>query len=81
LINKENSDIVSADMPILFVVATPLGNLKDITVRVKEVLASVDIIACEDTRHSAILAKELGLKAPLVSYHQYSGEKNIRSFA
>lgn len=64
-------------MPTLFVVATPLGNLKDITVRAKEILAGADIIACEDTRHSAILAKELGLSSPLVSYHQHSGEEKI----
>ncbi len=61
----------------LFIVATPLGNLKDITLRAKEILATVNIIACEDTRHSAILARELGLKAPLVSYHQHSGEEKI----
>lgn len=56
----------------LFVVATPIGNLKDITVRCLEVLRTVDAIACEDTRKSRILLQKWGISARLVSLHKFS---------
>ena len=59
----------------LFVVATPIGNLKDITLRALEVLEQADIIAAEDTRHSSILLKHYKIGTSLMSYHEYSGEK------
>ncbi len=54
----------------LYIVGTPIGNLKDITERARETLEKVDIIACEDTRHTALLLSALGVKKPLVSYYK-----------
>ncbi len=56
----------------LYVVATPIGNLADITLRAVHVLAIVDAIACEDTRHSAPLLRHLGLSKPLVAVHEHN---------
>lgn len=58
----------------LYLVATPIGNLKDITYRAVEVLKEVDIIAAEDTRHSLKLLNHLEISKPLVSYHRHNEE-------
>lgn len=56
----------------LYLVATPIGNLGDITLRALAVLAQVDVIYCEDTRHSRTLMQHFGLRAPLKSYHDHN---------
>jgi len=63
-------------MPILYVVATPIGNLKDITLRALEVLRAADFIICEDTRVTRKLLTYYQISKPLVSYHQYSKLKS-----
>ncbi|MEO8922212.1 MAG: 16S rRNA (cytidine(1402)-2'-O)-methyltransferase [Caldimonas sp.] len=58
--------------PALYVVATPIGNLADLTLRALHVLATVDAIACEDTRHSAALLRHYGIAKPLLAVHEHN---------
>jgi len=62
----------------LFVVATPIGNLQDVSMRAREVLTSVDGILCEDTRVTAKLIASFELQKPLISYHQHSTEQRTQ---
>jgi 16S rRNA (cytidine1402-2'-O)-methyltransferase len=62
-------------MGTLFVVATPIGNLNDVSVRAVEILRTVDLIACEDTRQSIKLLNHLSIQKSLTSYHDFNEEK------
>ena len=57
---------------VLYVVATPIGNLADMSPRACKVLTDVDLVACEDTRHSRPLLAHFGIATPLVAYHEHN---------
>lgn len=57
---------------ILYLCATPIGNLEDISFRVVRILNEVDLIAAEDTRHSIKLLNHYEIKTPMTSYHEYN---------
>jgi len=61
--------------PGLYVVATPIGNLRDVTLRALEILAAADLVACEDTRVSRKLLDRYGIKRPLTPYHDRNAEQ------
>ncbi|HZU33843.1 MAG TPA: ribosomal RNA small subunit methyltransferase I, partial [Candidatus Angelobacter sp.] len=56
----------------LYIVATPIGNLEDITYRAVRVLKEAGLIACEDTRHTAKLLQHYGIDKPMISYHEHN---------
>jgi len=64
-------------MSKLYIVATPIGNLEDITLRALRILKEVDLILCEDTRKTRILTDKYGISRPLLSYHQHSKLQRI----
>ena len=61
----------------LYIVSTPIGNLKDITFRAVEVLRNSDFILCEDTRNSAKLLNIFNIKNKLISYHKFNEKKSV----
>ena len=63
---------------MLYIVATPIGNLEDITFRAVRILKEVDIIVCEDTRHTKILLNKYEIAKPLLSYHSHSGQSKVK---
>ena len=65
-------------MAILYIVATPIGHLKDVTIRALEILKGVDLILCEDTRRTQKLLNHFDIKTKTLSYHQHSKLKKIR---
>lgn len=68
---------IMSNTGFLYIVPTPIGNLKDITQRAIEVLQSVAAIACEDTRHSRILLEHLGIQKPTFSLHDHNESQRI----
>jgi 16S rRNA (cytidine1402-2'-O)-methyltransferase len=62
-------------MTALYIVATPIGNLRDITLRAIDTLREADVIFCEDTRHTAKLLSAHGIKTRCMAYHEHNGEQ------
>jgi 16S rRNA (cytidine1402-2'-O)-methyltransferase len=68
-------------MGTLFIVATPIGNLADITNRALQTLREVDLIACEDTRETGKLLHHFGIQKPMTSYHDFNEEQKAAKLA
>ncbi|MEK7339340.1 MAG: 16S rRNA (cytidine(1402)-2'-O)-methyltransferase, partial [Verrucomicrobiota bacterium] len=64
---------------MLYVVSTPIGNLKDFSFRALDVLKECDYILCEDTRHSQILLSHYSIKKPLKSFHRFNERMRLRA--
>lgn len=62
---------------MVYFIATPIGNLGEITFRAVETLKGVEAVFCEDTRHSQILLNHYGIKKPLYSYHKFNEKKSL----
>ncbi|MGI9402396.1 MAG: 16S rRNA (cytidine(1402)-2'-O)-methyltransferase [Rhizobiaceae bacterium] len=72
----EGHKITASRLPAgLYVVATPIGNLSDITLRALDTLAGADIIACEDTRVSGKLLKRYSIDTPMIAYHEHNASR------
>lgn len=74
--NRNTDFLYKSKLPSgLYIVATPIGNLQDITLRAIEILKNVDIIYCEDKRQSSVLLSHHGIQTSLGSYHEHNAEK------
>ena len=68
-------------MPFLYIVATPIGNLNDLSQRVISTLNEVDFIICENPKHSVKLLNKLGIKKKLIALHDYNEESVINKIS
>ena len=75
MINKKLVSVSNVEPESLYVVATPIGNLADMSARAIEVLKDVDVIAAEDTRHSGHLLQHYAIKTPTVSLHEHNEQQ------
>lgn len=75
------SDSIQHEAGVLYVVATPIGNLEDITYRAVRILREAGVIACEDTRHTRKLLDHYGIQGKLVSYHEHNEAERARELA
>ena len=73
--DRSQTHPISGHPPGLYIVATPIGNMGDITLRALEVLKECDLILCEDTRVSAKLLKHYGISRPTLSYNDHNGQE------
>ena len=71
----------SAELGTLYVVATPIGNMEDITLRALRVLKEVSLVLCEDTRHTRILLNKYEIKTKTDSYHAHSTDSKLSQIA
>lgn len=69
---------MQAKVGVLYIVATPIGNLGDITARALTTLRLVDLVACEDTRKTGLLLHHFEIKKTMVSFHEYSNQERAR---
>ena len=72
---------MDTELGTLYVVATPIGNLEDITLRALRILKEVDLVLCEDTRHTKILFGKYGITTRTESYHVHSNDSKLHSIA
>lgn len=77
----ESSIPAENHQPRLSVVATPIGNLSDLSPRAQSVLASADCIACEDTRTTGNLLRKFGIERPLIAYHEHNEQVSAAGIA
>ncbi|GAB1670181.1 16S rRNA (cytidine(1402)-2'-O)-methyltransferase [Mannheimia haemolytica] len=73
--NRQNSSEINPNYGILYIVATPIGNLGDITQRALDTLSSVDLVVAEDTRHSGLLLSHYGIKKPFFALHDHNEQQ------
>lgn len=65
----------------IYLVATPIGNMEDLSDRQRRILRECDVVACEDTRRTGLLLSRLGIKKPLLSYHEHNERERAEQLA